>query len=71
MVHTHVWDEGDGGDAFIKSKQSDEDGRWRFVAFDTNGLVVGRGRADGYSTKDEADEAGQRLVGGFWHPVTV
>lgn len=69
MSHIHGWSVGEGGDATVKTR-ADGDGRWQILITDGAGNVLGRGPADGFATEEAAQAHGEKLVGGYWHPVT-
>ncbi|HEX9992294.1 MAG TPA: hypothetical protein VGB14_05140 [Acidimicrobiales bacterium] len=69
MTHIHSWSVGEGGDAAVKTRQA-ADGRWQLLITDAAGTVLGRGPSDGFATEEAAQAHGEKLVGGFWHPVS-
>jgi hypothetical protein len=68
MTHIQSFSVGQGGDAAVKAKEG-PDGRWLLLITDGNGTVLGRGPADGFASQEAALSHGEKLAGGFWHPV--
>ncbi|HEX9992293.1 MAG TPA: hypothetical protein VGB14_05135 [Acidimicrobiales bacterium] len=69
MTHIQGWSVGEGGDAALKIRKA-ADGRWQLLITDAAGTVLGRGPNDGFATEDAARTHGEKLVGGYWHPVS-
>jgi hypothetical protein len=69
VTHIHSWNAGDGGNATVKTREG-TDGRWQLLMTDSAGNVLGRGPADGFATEQAARDHGEKLVGGYWHPMT-
>jgi hypothetical protein len=68
VTHIHGWSVGEGGNAAIKTKEG-PDGRWQLLITDAAGTVIARGPADGFSSEQTARDHGEKLAGGYWHPM--